>query len=194
MARTLRPARTRGKALPPLLFFTDPVRTPDAEGVIARLPRGAGVVYRAFGAPDAVVRGRRLARAARRGGLVFLVGADAGLAIRLMADGVHLPERSASRAAGLKRARPRWIVTSAAHAPAAIVRARQAGADAVVVSPVFPSASASAGRPIGPLRFTAMATKARMPVYALGGITPASARRLTRSGAVGLAAVEALLG
>jgi thiamine monophosphate synthase len=33
-----------------------------------------------------------------------------------------------------------------------------------------------------------------MPVYALGGITPASARRLTRSGAVGLAAVEALLG
>ena len=161
--------------------------------MLARLPRGAGVVYRAFGAPDALARGRRLARAARRRGLVLLVGADAGLAARLMADGVHLPERSASLAPGLKRARPRWVVTCAAHSRGAIVRARRAGVDAVVVSPVFESASSSAGRPIGPLRFAALVAGARTPVYALGGVDAASARRIARSGAAGLAAVGALL-
>ena len=36
------------KSLPNLLFFTDPVRTPDPEAIARRLPRGAGVVVRAF--------------------------------------------------------------------------------------------------------------------------------------------------
>jgi len=192
-ARTLRPARVRGKALPRLLFFTDPARTPDPEAAIARLPRGAGVVWRAFGAPDALARGRRLARAARRRGLVFLVGADAALASRLMADGVHLPERLANRARALRRARPGWIVTAAAHSRAAIVGARRSGADASVVSPIFPSASPSAGRAIGALRFAGLVAGARTPVYALGGISATTGRRLTQSGAAGLAAIEALL-
>jgi thiamine-phosphate pyrophosphorylase len=182
----------RGKALPRLFFFTDPVRTPDAASVLARLPRGVGVVYRAFGAPDAVTRGRRLARVARRRGLVLLAGADAALAAKIGADGVHLPERAAILAAGLKRARASWIVTAAAHSRAAIVRARRAGADAVFVSPVFPSASPSAGRPLGPLRFAMLARGAGLPVYALGGIDARTARRLARSGAAGFAAVAAL--
>ena len=68
MARTAqflgRQARARKgakAALPSLLFFTDPVRTPDPEAVARRLPRGAAVVFRAFGAADAEARGRRLA-------------------------------------------------------------------------------------------------------------------------------------
>src|SRR5271154_2880967 len=89
IAWTLRPVRARGKALPRLIFFTDPVRVADPESVVNRLPRGAAVVYRAFGAPDAVAHGRRLAATARRRGLIFLVGADPALAARLAADGVH---------------------------------------------------------------------------------------------------------
>jgi thiamine-phosphate pyrophosphorylase len=180
--------------LPRLLFFTDPVRTPDAEAAIAALPRGAGVVYRAFGAADAVAAGRRLVRAARRAGVLVLAGADAGLAARIGADGVHLPERLARRAGALRRARPGWLVTCAAHSAAAVVAARRAGADAVVVSPVFPSASPSAGRPLGPLRFAALVRGARRPVYALGGVNARTACRLAGSGAAGLAAVEALAG
>src|SRR5947208_746563 len=71
------------RPLPALLFFTDPVRTPDPEAVARRLPRGAAVVFRAFGAPDAEARGRRLASIARARGLILLVGADAGLAARV---------------------------------------------------------------------------------------------------------------
>jgi thiamine-phosphate pyrophosphorylase len=175
-----------------LLFFTDPARTPDIAAVMRRLPRGAGVVYRAFGDPQAVARGRRLAQIARRRGLVLLVGADAALAARIGADGVHLPERAATRAGAIRRARRGWIVTCAAHSAPAIVRARRAGADAVVVSPVFPSASPSAGRPLGPLRLTQIVTGAGLPVYALGGVNGETARRLIRSGVAGMAAVEAL--
>jgi thiamine-phosphate pyrophosphorylase len=197
-ARTLRPATAQrkpilGKPLPRLVFFTDPARVADPAAVIVRLPRGAAVVYRAFGAADAVAEGRRLARLARRRGLLLLAGADAGLAARIGADGVHLPERAATKARGLARVRPRWLITCAAHSAAAIVRARRSGAAAVFVSPVFPSASPSAGRPLGVLRFARLVHGAGLPVYGLGGVNAKTARRLTGSGAAGFAAVEALL-
>ena len=176
-----------------MFFFTDPARTPDPEAVIRRLPRGAGLVYRAFSDPRAVRTGRGLVRAARRRGLLILVGADPGLAALIGADGVHLPERRATSAPGVIRARPIWIVTAAAHSNAAIVRARRAGVDAVFVSPVFQSASPSAGRPLGALRFASLARHAGLPVYALGGVNARTAPLLAHTGATGVAAVEALL-
>jgi thiamine-phosphate pyrophosphorylase len=176
--------------LPRLVFFTDPGRTPDAAAAIAKLPRGAGVVYRAFGDERATEVGRELARLAHARGLVLLAGADPDLAAAIGADGVHLPERMLGRARSLRRARRTWIVTCAAHSAAALVAARRAGADAAFLSPVFESRSPSAGRPIGALRFAALARAAGLPVYALGGVNAHTARRLVRSGAAGLAAVE----
>src|SRR5690606_8570789 len=87
-------AGSRARALPALLFLTDPERTPEPWTAAARLPPGAGVVLRAFGRADALETGRRLAETARTRGLRLLVGADAALAEALGADGVHLPERS----------------------------------------------------------------------------------------------------
>jgi thiamine-phosphate pyrophosphorylase len=185
-----RRAARRKPPLPPLLFFTDPERTPDIEAAALRLPRGSAIVYRSFGAPDAEARARGLLAIARRRGLVLLIGADAGLAARIGADGVHLPERLAHQARRLK-ARG-WIVTAAAHGALAARRGLKAGADAVVVSAVFPSNSRSAGPPLGPLRLAQIVRTAAGPVYALGGINDKTARRLTPAGLVGLAAVEAL--
>ena len=192
-ARRLRAGR-RGGALPPLLFLTDPVRTPQPWIAAERLPRGAGVVFRAFGRPDALATGRRLKAVARRRGLVLLAGADPALARAIGADGVHLPERLAKRAGALRRAHPGWIVTAAAHSRPALLAAARAGASAALVSPVFESRSPSAGRPLGAVRFAALARGAGIAVYALGGIDGATAQRLIGSGAAGLAAVEALAG
>ena len=187
-ARLLPARRKVRKALPALLFFTDPVRTPDPEVVAARLPAGTAVVYRHFGAPDAEARARRLLAIARARGLKLLIGADAALAAKVGADGVHLPERLAHRAAALKRAHPGWLVTSAAHSLAA---ARRGDADAVVISVAFPSKSASAGAALGPVRLAAMVRAAGRPAYALGGVGNETARRLVDAGLVGLAAVDA---
>lgn len=176
--------------LPSLLFFTDPVRTPDAAAAANALPRGAGIVYRGFGRPEALAEARALRRLADRKRLILFIGADAQLAWKVGADGVHLPERLAHRAGGLRRRG--FLVTAAAHSLPAARKALRAGAHAAVVSAVFPSASASAGAPMGALRFAEAVRAADGPVYGLGGINTKNARRLLASGAVGLAGVEGL--
>lgn len=190
---TLRAQGAARNPLPPLLFFTDPHRTPHPERVIGRLPRGSGVVFRAFGAPDAVARGLGLARQARRRGLVFLVGADTRLAVRLRADGVHLPQRMAGRAGTIAALRRRFLVTGAAHDLPAALRGWRAGVNAIVVSPVFASASTPAARPLGVLRFNALIRRVGAPAYALGGVNGRTIRRLNGSGAVGVAAIDGVL-
>ena len=174
------------------MLMTDPARISDPLAAAGRLPRGSAVVFRAFGAADAARQGRQLARIARRRGLLLLVGADPNLALAIGADGVHLPERLAHRAGAILRAHPGWLVTAAAHGEVAARRARLCGADAVVISPVFESRSPSAGKPLGPVRFALLVRRAKIPAYALGGVDARTAVRLIGSGAVGIAAVEAL--
>jgi thiamine-phosphate pyrophosphorylase len=180
--------------LPPLLFVTDPRRTPDPVVVAGRLPRGSAVVYRAFGDAGALSTGRRLAAVARRRGLVLLVGADEGLAAKIGAHGVHLPERLLSVAPRLRARRPGWIVTGATHGRKGLAAAARYRLDAALLSVVFESRSPSAGRPLGPVRFARLARGARLPVYALGGVNRVTAARLAHSGAAGLAAVEVFTG
>jgi thiamine-phosphate pyrophosphorylase len=188
--RRARRERAVDPRLPPLFFVTDPARTPDPAAIAERLPRGAGVIYRGFGRPEASVEARRLGELARRRGLLLLIGLDAELAAAAGAHGVHLPQRAVAEAAGLRAARPDWLLTGAAHDEAAVRAAAAAGVDAVLVSPVFASASPSAGAALGAQGFTAIAGSAGLPVYALGGVTAASVGALASSGAAGVAAVE----
>lgn len=175
-----------------MLLFTDPTRTPDPVAAAARLPRGCGVVFRPFGAADALGQGRALAKVCKRRGLVLLVGADPSLAARLNADGIHLPERLSDRAGAIRALRARFLVTAAAHDLPAALKARRAGVQVLVISPVFASRSPSAGRPIGPRALARFARSAGGLVYALGGVNVRTARALSLTGAAGLAAVEAL--
>ena len=191
-AARLRPWLVRGKRLPNLLFFTDPKRTPDPERVAERLPAGAAVVFRAFGAPDAAARGRRLREITRRRGLTLMVGADAALALEVEADGLHLPERLAAQALDLRAAHPDWLITLAAHDMRAATVGAGAGTDALVVSPIFPSRSPSAGQPLGVEGLKRIVEAVRTPVYALGGVRADTATLLLDTGIVGIAAVEAL--
>jgi thiamine-phosphate pyrophosphorylase len=190
-ARALNRRSRRRKPLPPLLFVTDPQRTPDPAAIAERMPRGAGVVFRAFGAANALEQAKRLAVIARRRGLILLIGADEGLATQAGAHGVHLPERMASTARWLRARHPGWLITIAAHSPAAVRGAAWVGADAVLLSTVFESRSPSAGKPLGPVRLAAIARSAPLPVYALGGVDMKNARRLGASGVVGIAAADA---
>lgn len=178
--------------MPRLLFFTDPARVPDPEAVAETLPAGAAIVFRAFGAADADAQAARLKAIAQRRGLVLLIGADAALAARAGADGVHLPQRLVADAPRLRAAHPDWILTVAAHGLLAARRGAALGVDAVVVSPIFPSASPSAARPLGTTRLARIVRAAGAPVYALGGINARTVQRLEGTGIAGIAAVEAL--
>ena len=177
--------------LPPLLFFTDPSRTPRPWETAAHLPAGAGVVFRSFGAADALETGLRLRAATKAAGVRLLVGLDADLAERVEADGVHLPERALSAAYALSGRRPDWLLTGAAHSPEAVKNARDL--DALVLSPVFPAGGASAAKTtLGLEGFKALAALAPCPAYALGGISAANVAALIGSGACGIAGVDAV--
>jgi thiamine-phosphate pyrophosphorylase len=178
--------------LPDLWFVTDPKRTPDPVAVAETLPRGSGVIFRAFGAGDAEVVGKALAATARRRGLVLLVGADPELARRIGADGLHLPQRLLHRAPRIRQQQPRWLITGATHDARAVRAAERLGLDAMLLSPAFPSRSPSAVHPLGLVRFARLAALTRRPVYALGGVNATTARRLLATRAAGLAAVDGL--
>ena len=141
--------RTAGSSLPALLLMTDEARLADPLPAANALPAGSGIILRHYGAPERAALARRLAAIARRRGLVLLVGEDPGLARRVGAHGVHLPERAIRRAGAVRWQRD-WLVTAAAHSPAALRAAASAGADAALLSPVFATASHPDVRALGP--------------------------------------------
>jgi thiamine-phosphate pyrophosphorylase len=181
-----------GRRIPSLWLVTDPDRLPDPVATAARLPTGAGVIYRAFGRPDALAAALALRRVTRARRLILLIGADEALARACRADGVHLPERMASRTRAIRARHPRWLITGAAHSGLALRAVRRAGADAALFSVVFASASRSAGPPMGPVRFAGLVRQVDLPVIALGGVDNETAPKLSATGAAGLAAVGGL--
>lgn len=177
------------RPLPPMLFFTDPDRTPEPWRIAERLPAGAGVVYRTFGAPDAEAVARRLRAITSERGVLLLIGLEADLAERVGADGVHLPERVLTSAATLRATHPGWLLTAAVHSQAAVAAAPTV-LDALILSPIFTAGGASASKPTLGVNTLADAVRAsNRSIYALGGITTATVSGLTGTGACGFAAV-----
>jgi thiamine-phosphate pyrophosphorylase len=185
-------AGTPTRVRPPLLFFTDPARTPEPLRTAKALPPGAGVVYRAFGVADASDVARRLREVTADQGVRLLIGLDADLAERVGADGLHLPERALGSATMLRDRHPDWLLTGAVHSAAA-VRTAPPSLDALVLSPLFRAGGASSGKAaLGVEAFAAIARASALPVYALGGIGPAMLGGLAETGACGVAAVDAI--
>ena len=176
-ARRAQDGRRGSGAVPPLWLFTDAARLPDPRAAVALLPRGlGGVVLRHDGAPGRAALGRDLAALCRARHLAFVVAGDVRLA-RTLGAGVHLRGGRRPGVQALPGGRGRWI-TSSAHGPAELRRARLAGAAAAFLSPAFATASHAGARPLGAVRWARAARGAKFPVLALGGITAATARAL----------------
>jgi thiamine-phosphate pyrophosphorylase len=83
------------------------------------------------------------------------------------------------------------IVTAAAHSLEALDRAAAAGADAALLSPVFQTGSHPDAPALGASEFARLSGLARIPVYALGGITAETVPAIAESGAAGIAVTGA---
>jgi thiamine-phosphate pyrophosphorylase len=163
--------------LPEFFFFTDEARSPDPMAAVRCLPPGSGVVFRHYSLANREFLARALARIAKQKRLLFLLAGDWKMAARVGAAGVHWPEGMARFAVGV-RSRKNWLVTVAAHSPAALNRARAIKAQAAFLSPVFATPSHPEAKPLGPIRFALMSQKVRLKVLALGGVNKISSRRL----------------
>ncbi|WP_240655116.1 thiamine phosphate synthase [Rhodovarius crocodyli] len=171
--------------MPRLWLLSDPARLPDPRAAALRLPRGSAVLAR--GVAPALLPG--LALLCRQRGLRLLVGGDARAALALGA-GLHVPERGApGLAAFLLARRPGALLSVAVHGRAGLARARRLGADAVLISPVFPTRSHPGAPALGLHAWAWMARHAARPAVALGGVDARSARRLPRI-ARGFAAIS----
>ncbi len=181
----------RAARLPPLIFLTDPARTPEPWRVAARLPAGAAVIHRGFGRAEAADEAARLREATARAGVLLLIALDVDLARATDADGLHLPQRARDRAGSVRMTHPDWFITAAHHADASVP---PAGLDAILASPVFPAGGVSASnRPLGADGLRETVGLAGLPTYALGGVDAAHASALTGTGTCGIAAVDAVL-
>jgi thiamine-phosphate pyrophosphorylase len=132
----------------------------------------------------------QVARIARRRGLRLLLAGDAALAQAWAADGHHGP---GPRPLGAGPARTPWLHSAPVHDARQLRAAIRAGADAVLVSPLFATRSHPGVRPLGPVRFAALARLAPVPVIALGGVKPRHAGLIRRLGAAGFAAIDGLV-
>ena len=144
------------------------------------------------GAPMAVARRPQVCnswRRARAKNCLLLIAGEPMLSRRLGANGLHLPERMLTRPYG----NGHGAITAAAHSETAIHAAARAGAAAVLISPVFPTASHLDAVALGIVKLAKLARLARtlgMAPYALGGIaTGADIRRLAGTGAAGVAGI-----
>lgn len=189
-ARALNAAYTR---LPALILMTDQARVPDPVAAARVLPHGSAVILRHTDTKTRRGLGRALRDIARARGLVLLIAGDAPLAAEVGAHGLHLPEARAREAAHWRALKPSWMITAAAHSARALTAARIAGADAVLLAPVFATSSHPEREPIGPVRARLIAARAGLPVYALGGVNARSITRLAQASFAGIAAIEALL-
>lgn len=188
------------RALPPVFLLSDPVRLADPRPHLHRLPRGGGVIYRCYGNtmtyPERLRYTRDLRAACHGRGLVLLIAGDDRLALETGADGIHLAEWRLARRSWQPRAmRSRGgLVTAACHGRRALHLAAEAAVDAALLAPVFATDSRPHAPSLGPLRFAALVRQSAVPVYALGGIGPGNVGRLNGSGAVGIAAIGAIIG
>lgn len=163
----------RQPSVPSIWLVSDARNDAALERVLARLPRGSGLIFRHYHLASAErrTRFRALLRKARKRGHRVVLAGDMKQTRRWGADGAYgPPHRLAKGTAGLR------LVT--AHSLREIGLAGRSRADAVLLSPVFPTRSHPGGKVLGPIRFLLLAARSSVPVIALGGMDRRRAQAL----------------
>ncbi|WP_284155142.1 Nudix family hydrolase [Sulfuricystis thermophila] len=124
----------------------------------------------------------------RQYGARVLVNGDAQLARAIGADGLHLPAR---QLLVLDRRPPFPLVAASCHERHELEHAARLGLDFAVAGPVLPTASHPHDAGIGWERFAALIRDLPLPVYAIGGLSPADLPAALAAGAQGIAAIRA---
>ena len=124
----------------------------------------------------------------------ILVNDRLDVAVAAGVDGVHLradslPTSAARLVLGAER-----LIGVSTHSSEDVRRAEAEGADFVVLGPIYETPSKRVyGAPLGLPTLEAASRSARLPVFAIGGVTAARVAELRQAGAFGVAVLSALL-
>lgn len=129
-----------------------------------------------------------------RAGARLLVNDRADVALAVGADGVHLGRLSIPAADARRLMGPGALIGCSAHNPEELREAEDGGADFVTFGPVYATPSkAPYGPPVGIGALRAACQATRIPVFALGGVSPANAGEVLAAGARGIALISAVI-
>lgn len=161
----------RQTLIPAVWLISDARNDAQLERALKRLPRGSGLIYRHYHLDEPKRRARfnTLARMARACGHMVVLAGSAAQARRWGADGAYGSPAKLTRGPACLR-----LVT--VHSLRELGRAGRA--DAVLLSPVFPTRSHPGAATLEALRFLLIARQSSVPAIALGGMTAGRARQL----------------
>ncbi|MEM8724111.1 MAG: thiamine phosphate synthase [Pseudomonadota bacterium] len=160
--------------MPDIWLISDERNDTVLENALRQLPRGSGFIYRHYhlADPERWERFRVLNRVARACGHTVILADSALTATEWGTDGIY----GAPRALWPRRNGLLHLAT--AHNLEEIGLANRLKADAILLSPVFPTSSHPGSAVLGPVRFRMLAQRAEGPVIALGGMDAHRSRSL----------------
>lgn len=185
--------------IPPIVLMTDEKRLSDPIPAIIGLPSQSMVIFRHYGLAraDRTKLAYRVRRTCRQYGHLCMIANDLALALRLDADGIHLPEYRIGKTPHIYRQIPHdMLVTSSCHSMQTLRKlallAPDQRPDGVLISPIF----ATQSHPDQPgmafsafLQRTALCRSLGLITIALGGIKPDNVAMLRGSGVASLAGI-----
>jgi thiamine-phosphate pyrophosphorylase len=137
---------------------------------------------------------RELSRLAMAQGARIFINDRIDIALALGIDAVHLPAQGAAPSVARRLLGGNAIIGVSAHSADEVLRAEGAGADFVVLGPIFDTPSKRAfGPPIGLAELERATRRCRLPVFGIGGITVDRVRDVRRAGAHGVAVVGSVM-
>lgn len=136
--------------------------------------------------------GQALLAPVRAGGAALVVNDRVDVALALGADGVHLGAGSLPLAEARRVVGAGLLIGVSVHSLKEAILAESQGADYLVLGTIFETRS-HPGKPAAGVSLVAEVTATvRLPVLAIGGITPANAASVMVRGAAGVAVIGAI--
>ena len=137
---------------------------------------------------------RRLREPTRERGALLIVNDRADVALAVGADAVQRTYASLSVAEIRTVVEKRLSIGASVHSREDAISAEAEGADWIVFGPVYDTASKRRyGPPQGLAKLEAVTRAMKIPVIAIGGITPERVGEVRAAGAHGVAAISAIL-
>ena len=125
----------------------------------------------------------------------FLINDRVDVALALEGVGVHLRSNSLPLPVARQMLGAQRLLGISVHAVEEAVQAEAAGADYIVLGPIYETPSKQTfGPPLGIHTLEKACTLVRIPIIGIGGVTAARAREMRRAGAFGVAVITAIFG
>lgn len=135
---------------------------------------------------------RDLRDRARRAGVTFIVNDRLDVALAVEADGLHVGQDDLPAPIARQLLKPGMILGVSSHSLAQARQTQADGADYVAVGSIYPTGTKQEFQLVGVELLRQVRPAIRVPLVAIGGITPVNVGEVIRAGADGAAVISAV--